>query len=379
MEAKPTILIIDDDASLRMGLAATLKRRGYETMTAVAGQDGLEKIKTTPPDLILCDVMMPPPNGFELRRQLSQVPAFAQIPFVFLTARADIEDRINGIGQGADDYIVKPFAPQELVARIEAIFRRVELEQARGREQMKKVADEELGKFKKEVIKNFHFELRTPLANILLSLEAIMAHKFDNIEDQTRFIRTAFLNADRLESLSTDFILLGNLDRGDLNYVRQPFYLETNLFPAIQRRLDWYKAKDIQLITHFAIQGEILAPRKDLTHLIIHLLDNAFKFSPEHGKVEISISSNHAGDTTLQVTDEGPGIPVALREQVFERYFQGSQGDARGYEGLGVGLTLAKSIVEKWGGHLKILDSVKGCTIEMFFPGLKPGELVYGY
>ena len=378
MEAKHTILIIDDDSALRLGLSVTLQRKGYTIVTASDGLEGLEKIKTLRPDLILCDVMMPPPNGFEVRKLLSLEPAFASIPFIFLTARTGLQDRISGIDEGADDYITKPFEPQELVARIEAIFRRIELEQARGREQMKSIAADELDKFKHEVLQNFHHEMRTPLTNILLPLETILTHKFDNPEDQTRFIRMALTNAERLESLSTDFILLSNMDHGDLSAIRQPIYLDTNLLPTVRRRLERYKAKDIQLVTRFSVLGEISAPRKELTHVVIHLLDNAFKFSPEHGTVELSISSNEAGDTTIRVSDEGPGIPAELREKVFERFYQGSQGDAREYEGLGVGLTIAKAILEKIGGSIKILDSAKGCSVEIYFPGYRPGDVVYG-
>ncbi len=378
MQAKRTILIIDDDAALRLGLTVTLQRKGYAILSASNGQDGLEKIKTLSPDLILCDVMMPPPNGFELRKLLSLDPAFSSIPFIFLTARTGTEDRISGINEGADDYMTKPFEPQELVARIEAVFRRIELEQARGREQMKSIAASELDRFKQEILQNFHHELRTPLTNILLPLETILNHKFDNPEDQTRFIRMALLNADRLESLSTDFILLTSIDHGDLNTIRQPFYIETNLLPAVSRRLERYKARDIQLVTRLSVLGEIRAPRKELTHVVIHMLDNAFKFSPEHGSVELSISSNEVGDATIRVSDEGPGIPANLREKVFERYFQGSQGDAREQEGLGVGLTLAKAILEKIGGSIKILDTPKGCSVELYIPGCRPGDLVYG-
>ena len=174
MENKRTILIIDDDDALRIGLAATLQRKGFTVVSACNGQAGLEKARLAQPDLIICDVMMPPPDGFELRRLLSQDAALAAIPFIFLTARSGIEDRLSGIDNGADDYITKPFDPKELVARVEAVFRRVELEQAHGREQMKAIAEQEMEKFRHEILQNFHHELRTPLTNILLPLEAIL-------------------------------------------------------------------------------------------------------------------------------------------------------------------------------------------------------------
>ncbi|HVM71549.1 MAG TPA: response regulator [Anaerolineales bacterium] len=378
MENKRTILIIDDDDALRIGLAATFQRKGFAVVLAGNGQAGLEKARAAVPDLIICDVMMPPPDGFEVRRLLSQTPPLASIPFIFLTARSGIEDRLSGIDNGADDYIVKPFDPKELVARVESVFRRVNLEQARGRDQMKALADQELEKFRQEVLQNFHHELRTPLTNIMLPLEAALKQKFSDPEEQVRFLRTALLNADRLESLMTDFILLTNLDQGNLNMVRQPIDVETQILAPARRRLQRYEEKHIQLITHLSVQGQINAPRKEFTHIILHLLDNAFKFSPQGGSVELSISSDPGGNTSVGVSDQGPGIPVGLREKVFERYYQRSQGNSREYEGLGVGLPLARAVIEKWGGRLLILDAPVGCRIGMYLPAQAPGEPAYG-
>ncbi len=368
MEAKRTILIIDDDEALRLGLTITLQRKGYTVISAENGRDGLAKIKSTSPDLILCDVMMPPPNGFELRKQLSADPDFSNLPFVFLTARAGVADRIEGIDDGADDYITKPFEPQELVARLEAIFRRVEVERERGRRQMQVEAAGEMAQFKQEVLQNLHHELRTPLTNILMPLEAILNNKFDNPEDQARFVRMALLNADRLNSLSTDFIMLTNLDHGGLNTFRQVIYVENDLVAAIQRRLDRYKSKNLRFETRFNLQGELRAPRREFTHILLHLLDNAFKFSSEGGRVLLAISVTPQNEATLQVRDEGPGIPPELREKVFERFYQGSQGDTREQEGLGVGLTLAKALVELLGGRIRLLEQPRGCGVELWLP-----------
>ena len=378
MENKRTILIVDDDDALRIGLAATLQRKGFTVVSAGNGQAGLEKARAAQPDLIICDVMMPPPDGFELLRLLSQEPARAAIPFIFLTARSGIEDRLSGIDNGADDYITKPFDPKELVARVEAIFRRVELEQAHGREQMKSIADQEMEKFRHEILQNFHHELRTPLTNILLPLEAALKQKFSDPEDLARFLRTALLNADRLESLTTDFILLTNLDHGDLNTVRQLIDVETQILAPVRRRMQRYQDKHLQLVTHLSLLGEIRAPRKEFTHIVLHLLDNAFKFSPEGGTVELSISSDAHGNTSLGVSDAGPGIPVAIREKVFELYFQRSQGNTREYEGLGVGLPLARAVIEKLGGSLRILDAPGGCRVGLYLPAIGSGELAYG-
>ena len=80
----------------------------------------------------------------------------------------------------------------------------------------------------------------------------------------------------------------------------------------------------------------------------------------------------------MGVSDEGPGIPVELREKAFERFSQLSQGDTREYEGLGVGLALARAVMEKLGGTIRILDAPRGCRVGLYLPGPVTGELTYG-
>ena len=111
MENKTTILVVDDEPAIRMGLAAAIGRRGYRVITAENGSEGIRKAKENLPDLIVSDVMMPAIDGFEMHKQMSADPQLASIPFIFLTARTGVEDRISGIRDGADDYIAKPFVP----------------------------------------------------------------------------------------------------------------------------------------------------------------------------------------------------------------------------------------------------------------------------
>ena len=118
------ILVIDDEENLLFGVSAVLRRAGFVVLTATDGIKGLEVARTGHPDLIVSDVMMPPPNGFEMRKLLSQDPQTSSIPFIFLTARAAQGDKNFGLSIGADDYITKPFDSQELVARISAVLRR---------------------------------------------------------------------------------------------------------------------------------------------------------------------------------------------------------------------------------------------------------------
>ncbi|MEW5938754.1 MAG: hybrid sensor histidine kinase/response regulator, partial [Chloroflexota bacterium] len=369
-----TILIIDDEPALLLGLAAKIKRRGYAVVTAVDGSDGLQKAKEHAPDLIVSDVMMPPPNGFELRRLLSLDDRLASIPFIFLTARSSVEDRVSGLKEGADDYITKPFETEELLARIEAVLRRVQAAKERGREETKAEARKELEKLKQEILQNFHHELRTPLTNILMPLELAANNRFENAEEQSRFLRMALSNADRLESLVTDLILLSNIDQGNLNTLRQRVDPRVSIVAPIQKRLQRYASKNLRFVLDCPEQAAIFAPRREFTHALAHLADNAFKFSPENGRVLFQVTPGQNGGAEIRALDEGPGIPPELREKVFERFYQISQGDNREFDGLGVGLTIARAVFGALGGNARVADSPAGCAVHASLPDLKPDE-----
>jgi signal transduction histidine kinase len=289
-----------------------------------------------------------------------------------------VEDRVNGIRDGADDYITKPFVTEELFARIEAVLRRINVARERGREEMRASAQHDMEQLKREILQNFQHEIQTPLANIIMPLELVVNKKFEDPEEQIQFVRTALSSVDRLESLVTDLLLLTNIDHGDLNRIRQRIDLQNHILFPLQKRLARYQSKELNFIPHIKGEGEILAPRREFTHALVHLLDNAFKFSPDHGKVIFLLERTTNGGARILLMDEGPGLPVDTREKVFERYFQISRGDNREQEGLGVGLFIARAIFSSLGGSVTVLDSLKGCLIEARLPNLRPEDISYG-
>lgn len=127
MEQQSPVLIVDDDAKLRALLTQYLEGYGYTVSTLPSGERLLETIKTTPPGIIILDIMMPGKDGLEVLRDLRP---HSNIPVIMLTAKGEDTDRIVGLELGADDYISKPFNPRELLARIKAVLRRA---QAPGR------------------------------------------------------------------------------------------------------------------------------------------------------------------------------------------------------------------------------------------------------
>jgi signal transduction histidine kinase len=378
MDNSSTILIIDDEPALLLGLAAKIKRQGYHVVTASNGGEGMQKAREALPDLILSDVMMPPPNGFELRRLMGQDPQLACIPFIFLTARNGVEDRVSGIRDGADDYITKPFVTEELFARIEAVLRRVKVARDRGREEARECAQQDMEKLKREILQNFHHEMRTPLSNIIMPLELVVNNKFEDPQEQVQFLRAALSSVDRLESLVTDFILLTNIDHGDLNRIRQRVDVNDHILLPLQKRLARYKTKELEFVHEIKDHGEITAPRREFTHALLHLLDNAFKFSPDNGRVKLTLETGTGGGAVILVEDQGPGIPLDLREKVFERYYQISQGDSREHDGLGAGLFIARAVFSNLGGSVTILDGSNGCRVQTILPDIRPEDILYG-
>lgn len=123
------ILIVDDEAQLRTMLRSIFERAGYtNVMTAVSGEEALKLITVKMPDMVISDVMMLGMDGFEL---LQEIRALSKIPVLMLTAKGEAEDRFAGFEMGADDYLVKPFLPKELLLRVEAIMKRVYPEENR--------------------------------------------------------------------------------------------------------------------------------------------------------------------------------------------------------------------------------------------------------
>jgi two-component system response regulator ResD len=115
------ILVVDDEPNIREVVGLYLRRDGHAVVSAADGEEALELYRRTRPDLVVLDLMLPKVSGLEVCRRIQ---AERRVPLIMLTARGEEEDRIVGLGLGADDYVVKPFSPRELAARVEAVLRR---------------------------------------------------------------------------------------------------------------------------------------------------------------------------------------------------------------------------------------------------------------
>jgi len=148
------ILIIEDESELREEVEEILKFENFDVYTASNGKDGLDIIKSTIPDLILCDILMPEMDGFELFENLKKNDDASDIPFIFITALDDRNNLRKGMESGADDYLIKPFTRNELLKTIDTRLKK---------SQEKKLQIEQL---KESIITSIPHELRTPLNGI---------------------------------------------------------------------------------------------------------------------------------------------------------------------------------------------------------------------
>ena len=365
MSTSKVILVIDDDKKFSLGLVMVLRRSGYQVLAAYYGVDGLETIREKKPDVILCDMMMPPPNGIQLKRELSNDPENGRIPFIFLTARSAQMDRLVGLESGADDYITKPFDVSELLVRIQSVLRRDELGYQLGTQDMAVNFE----KLRNGISIDLCQEIRTPLTVLLPTLKLLIQEKFtESSAEFNTYVERAISSANGIKTLVDELEMLNDIDQGKFNTLRKIIDLDLHIKVPIEELQKTWENKQLNLKLHIHPDVVIRAPDIEFSRVVTYLVDNACKFSPEKGKITISVQYNMLGASIFEVTDEGPGIALDQREKVFERYYQISQANARELGGLGVGLTIARAHARAWGGDIQILDSQVGCRVRMVLP-----------
>jgi two-component system phosphate regulon response regulator PhoB len=148
---KPLVLIVEDETALATMLSYNLEKEGFDVCTASDGEEALIQIAERKPDVVLLDWMLPLVSGIEVCRQIRRSPSSRTLPVIMLTARGEEGDRVRGLNSGADDYIVKPFSPAELIARVRAVMRRA---QPTSAEEVLRFADVAMDLVAHRVIRN---------------------------------------------------------------------------------------------------------------------------------------------------------------------------------------------------------------------------------
>jgi len=152
------VLLVEDDPAVQASIRRRLAFEGFDVETAERGTEVLQQVRTLNPDIVILDVMLPEMDGFEVAEQ---VRTHSDVPILMLTARDSVQDRIQGLACGADDYLVKPFAVEELLARIRALLRRASLAQPRASETLT-CSTLSLNEITREVFSDGHTVALTP-------------------------------------------------------------------------------------------------------------------------------------------------------------------------------------------------------------------------
>jgi diguanylate cyclase (GGDEF)-like protein len=198
------ILVVDDDRNLRKIIQTNLELAGYEVSTAANGEEALNMLDSMQPDLIVLDVMMPIMDGYEVARRVRRHPANTHVPIIMLTAKSEVEDKLAGFEAGADDYITKPFGPQELLARVKAKIRRVEFDSSLS--PLTRLP----GNLAIEAELRRHIEEGTPFAVLYLDLDNFKAfndvYGFTHGDEAIQLIASSAVDVVRRRGTTQDFV-----------------------------------------------------------------------------------------------------------------------------------------------------------------------------
>jgi signal transduction histidine kinase len=353
---RPRVLVVEDNVDMRRYLAQILGRE-YEVQTAGDGAAALELAAKAVPDLVLSDVIMPGMDGLALVRAMRSNPRTRSVPAILLTARAGEDAALEGLGSGADDYVVKPFSSRELRARVATHLELARMRREASESQMKDL-----------FIGIASHELRTPLTTLKLQLELLArdaAKVKHSPEGRYETIRRSIA---RMEALVDELLTISAVKTGTL-----PLRRAREDLAVICRRA----ADEQMLITQRPVSVELpatpafaMVDAKRVKQVVGNLLSNAIKYSAPERPVALRLR-RAAGEAIIEVRDEGPGIPPDAIPHLFERFYRVPGIDVRSgsQTGLGLGLFLSHAIVRRHGGRIDVETEVgRGSTFSVALP-----------
>ncbi|XXF78804.1 ATP-binding protein [Myxococcaceae bacterium GXIMD 01537] len=369
-QQRARILLADDNADMRAYVQGLLSET-WEVEAVPDGESALRSALARPPDLVLTDVMMPRLDGFGLIQALRAEAATRLVPVILLSARAGEEARIEGLGSGADDYLIKPFSARELLARVSAHLAtsrvrqetQAQLASLLGREQdarqkLEKLADDlqEAIYARDEFLSIASHELRTPITSLKLQLQRIQRRLGPNLPQEpsagkvAEMVDSSTRQLDRLTRLIDDLLDVTRSRAGKLQFTFEDVRVDALLTEVLERFSDQLEQARCGLEVHLGPPTVAHWDRSRMEQVLVNLLSNAIKYAPGR---PVHVSADVEGTRArLTVRDFGPGIPRERQGRIFERFERAT--NARDISGLGLGLFIASEIVRGHQGALRV-------------------------
>ncbi len=351
MSSRPRILGVDDNPR---NLNILRKALGEEVqfVPASSGEEALEVAPGLRPDVILLDIMMPGLDGYETCRRLRARPDLLATKILMVSAKGSTADRLEGYAVGADDYVVKPFDPAELLAKVRVYLR------------LKSV--EEVDHLKTNLLALLSHETRTPLT-LILSPVSLLLQSEDLSPRHRELVTVVDSGARRLVTLLDRVAFLSQLKMGEIAYQMGPEDLGAIARGAVERARAPSEQAGVRLSIETARPAPIHADSRHLGWAVDALIDNAVRFSPSGGTVQVRTA---ASDTRscLTVSDSGPGIQSELLPRLFEEF---AVADVEHHtKGHGLSLATARLIVEQHAGTLELESDPRptGATFRLDLP-----------
>jgi signal transduction histidine kinase len=374
------IVLADDNVDMRQYLTRILNER-YEVHAVADGRQALEATRQLRPALVLADVMMPHLDGFALLRAIREDAAVAGTPVILVSARAGEESRLEGLEADADDYLVKPFAARELLARVAVHVKMANLRRETAERDERLRAEEALRQARSELARihrvttmgelaaSLAHEIKQPISGVITNAGTCLrklGRDESNLDELragiTKIARDAQRAAEIIDRMRLQF------EKGAPN--QQALDVNEIIPETIVLLRDEAVRYSVSIRTELAVDlPQIVGDRLQLQQVLMNLIVNSIEAMKEiDGIREIDIQSQREGSEQIliSVSDTGIGLPPQIAEQVFDPFFTTKA------HGTGMGLRISRSIIESHGGRLwAVASQGRGATFQFTLSAAK--------
>lgn len=351
------IMVVEDDEMVRGSIVDILETADYEVLSASNGVGALQQLSDEFPDLIISDIMMPEMDGYSLYKQVREKEHGNEVPFIFLSAKADFKDIRYGMSLGADDYLTKPFKVRDL---LQAITIRLD-----KRTRQKEMLDE----LAVSIAKYVPHELRTPLVSILGYAECILSDYDSFTKGEILTMISQIKNSgERLLGRIQKFITYADLQSTEYESdQRNKKFTTVNIGQLLDELFHKFSAKYPHVTYRAELEvTEITCVQYLLEYMMGELVENAFKFSPENSNALITVSTQNINDTIkITITNNSSfSIPYKSIESI--PAFKQFDRDINQQIGNGVGLSIAGKVCELCGIKSEIISDNDDVAVSLY-------------